>query len=108
MTRSRAGLGVGGTDWRSGGVAPPPWEIVPAAWARGERGLSATITLNNTYRRHAPSWALLAFLIRKDHFQIGTTFGSGPPPGARGVGSGAAGRGRAVDAPWTRRGRGSY
>ena len=45
-------------------------------------------------------------LLRKDPFQIGTTFGSGPPPGARGAGSGAAGpwtrHGRAVDAPWTR------
>ena len=47
----------------------------------------------------------LTGLLRKYPFQIGTTFGSGPPPGTRGVGSGAAGpwtrRGRAMDAPWT-------
>ena len=47
----------------------------------------------------------LTGLLRKYPFQIGTTFGSRPPPEARGQGSGAAGpwtrRGRAMDAPWT-------
>ena len=41
----------------------------------------------------------LTGLLRKRPFPNRDNFGSGPPPGARGAGSGAAGPRRAVDAP---------
>ena len=83
-----------------------PWHWTP-------RGLPSGVVERRGRRDHRVSKvdSHLAGLLRKDPFQIGTTFGSGPPPGTRGVGSGAAApwtrRGRAVDAPWTRRGRGT-